>query len=331
MPWIGGNEIFDAQSPRNRDGTFDPYALLREVFLSKGIELNTADVNGDAPIAFQLHQDVQSFRGDSPAYLMLFETPQVRPANYAVDALRGYRRVFTWDDSRVDGNHFIKFNFPNTLVVPEVDGWRQRDRFCCIIAGNKAATAQDQQDLYSERVRAIRWFETNAPQDFDLYGIGWDLPPSRPGLVGKVERRFWRSTKRFFRLEPFPSYRGKIDCKRDVLRRTRFSLCYENVRDMQGYVTEKIFDSFFAGCVPVYWGASNIAQHIPADCFIDRRRFGDTAAVHSHLMAMDEDMYRGYQARIAAFLGSDASRPFGARFFADTIVSAILTDLPSVQ
>ena len=41
------------------------------------------------------------------------------------------------------------------------------------------------------------------------------------------------------------------------------------MRNVNGYVTEKIFDAFKAGCVPVYWGAENITKYVPAECFID--------------------------------------------------------------
>lgn len=321
------NRIFDRASPANRDDCFAPYVLLRESFLAHGIELNTADVNGNAPVDVELHQDVQAGRGGATAYLMLFETPLVRPVNGSVDALSVYRRIFTWDDSRIDGDRFIKFNFPNPIVIPDVDGFTHRDRFCCIIAGNKAVALRDPRELYSERVRAIRWFEQNAPQDFDLYGTGWDIPPAQPGLVGKFERRFWRLAPPFMRPQPFPSYRGKVDHKRGVLRRTRYSICYENVRDMPGYITEKIFDCFFAGCVPVYWGANNVADHIPSDCYIDRRQFADTAALYAHLKTIDEATYIGFQERIAAFLASDAAKPFGNQFFAETIVSTIVKDI----
>ena len=48
-----------------------------------------------------------------------------------------------------------------------------------------------------------------------------------------------------------------------------FAICYENARDIPGYITEKIFDCFFAGCVPIYWGgAPNVTDHIPANTFI---------------------------------------------------------------
>lgn len=222
---------------------------------------------------------------------------------------------------------FRKINFPNPLKIPLVDGWQGRDRFCCVIAGNKSVRQYDPRELYSERLRVIRWYERHAPQDFDLYGIDWDLPPPMPGLIGKVYKRVWRLLSRVFRVQPFPSWRGKVERKRDVLQRTRFSYCYENVRDLPGYITEKIFDAFFAGCVPVYWGAGNVTDHIPADCFIDRRQFADTAAVHAHLKAMTEAEYRGYQERIAVFLASPAAYPFGAEYFAETVANTVVQDL----
>lgn len=36
----------------------------------------------------------------------------------------------------------------------------------------------------------------------------------------------------------------------------RFVIALEN-SDTKGYVTEKIFDTFLAGCIPIYWGSNN--------------------------------------------------------------------------
>ena len=70
----------------------------------------------------------------------------------------------------------------------------------------------------------------------------------------------------------FPSWKGPIDNKKKVLEQYRFAICYENVQDSPGYITEKIFDCFFAGCIPLYRGASNISDYIPSSCYIDRRK-----------------------------------------------------------
>lgn len=323
------NSIFDLCHPWNRDNCFQPYYLMREKLKYHGIEINTDDVNEGRALAFELHMDVAKQSIARPCYLLMLETAQVCPANGIPSNWNRYRKVFTWNDELVDGDRFIKINFPNPIHVHPVDGFSPRDRFCCLISSNRTLAVQDDRILYPERVRAIRWFETHAPHDFDLYGVDWDMPVLPGGLVGKLERRFWRALGRFVKLRPFPSYRGKVVHKRDVLARTRFAICYENVRDLPGYITEKIFDCSFSGCVPVYWGASNITDHIPADCFVDRRQFHDTGEVYRFLKAMTEQEFRGYQQRMAVFLQSDAAYPFSSEFFSETIVNTIVQDIGS--
>ncbi|AIL32582.1 glycosyltransferase family 10 domain-containing protein [Basilea psittacipulmonis] len=43
------------------------------------------------------------------------------------------------------------------------------------------------------------------------------------------------------------------DDKIDYLKQYRFNLCPENSESV-GYITEKIFESIMAGCIPIYWG-----------------------------------------------------------------------------
>ena len=43
---------------------------------------------------------------------------QVNPKNRKIPEF--YRKVFTWNDSLVDGDRFIKINFPNTIRVLDV-------------------------------------------------------------------------------------------------------------------------------------------------------------------------------------------------------------------
>lgn len=127
--------------------------------------------------------------------------------------------------------------------------------------------------------------------------------------------------------KPFPSYKGPVQNKRDVLESARFSLCYENVRDLPGYVTEKIFDCFFSGCVPIYWGADEIAELIPQNCFIDRRKFNDMESLYAYLKNMSEDDYIDKQQNIEKFLIGNSFKPFSSESFAQIIVSNIKRDL----
>ncbi len=321
------NIIFQWDHPTNRDNCYYPYWLLKNEFLKACIEINTVDVNSGKDVEFELHQDVQRIVCDVPAYVMLLESPVIRPDDQNKELLAHYRKVFTWNDDLIDGHRYIKINTPNNIIVNEFRGWHGRDRLCCMIAGNKSANQTSPLELYSERVRTIRWFEQHAPQDFDLFGTGWDAPAARQGLLGKVLGRLQRQLFSRIGKVNFPSYRGKVVSKLETLQRYRFSICYENVRDIPGYITEKIFDSFFAGCVPVYWGASNVSTHIPETCFIDRRKFANHEDLYKFMHSMTETEYTCYQEQIATFLTSEQARPFSAEFFAETICTTIVRDL----
>jgi hypothetical protein len=137
-----------------------------------------------------------------------------------------------------------------------------------MIAGNKNCGG----NLYQERLKVIEWYG-NDPS-FHLYGKGWNLP----------------------------SWRGEIPFKRVILERSKFCWCFENSSELRNWITEKIFDCFTAGSVPVYWGAPNILDFIPSNCFIDRRSFSDTQEVHDYLMGMNQQVYWDYQENIKNFL-----------------------------
>lgn len=322
------NNIFDLSDSGNRDGCFEPYVLLREKFLAHGVVINTADVNHANKVRFELQMDVQTLvKSNIPSYVMLHEPPQIRPINQSKSLLAKYRRIFTWRDDLVDGQRYIKLNLPNNIVVNNSRGWQGRDRLCCMIAANKTVPHASPLLLYSERVGAIRWFERRAPQDFDLFGLGWDAPAARHGLVGRMIGRLKRYIPKRTGLVFFPSYRGKVASKLETMQKYRFCICYENVRDLPGHITEKIFDSFFAGCIPVYWGASNVGSHIPEDCFIDRRKFTSHEELYKFMVSITETEYTAYQERVAEFLTSERAKPFSAETFAETIVNTIVGDL----
>jgi len=321
------NHIFNEQDAGNRDDCYQPYIQLRDRLRQAGYDLRTPDRLGHEVPAFQFHFNAREPQFDVPAYLLYLETDILYPSNARRDLLNRYRRVFTWNDSLVDGRRFVKVHLPNPIRIPRADGFEGRDLFCCLIAGNKVMRYPDERELYTERVRAIRWFEAHAPDEFRLFGIDWDTPPRRRGRWGKMEKRLWKGVLSRLGLRPFPSYRGTVGAKRDVLSRARFSLAYENVRDVPGYITEKIFDCFFAGCVPVYRGAGNVTDYIPADCFIDRRDFADTGEVYRRLKAMGEAEFVTYQENIVRFLGSEQARAFSSARFAETIAQGIVGDL----
>src|SRR5262249_31644674 len=139
-------------------------------------------------------------------------------------------------------------------------------------------------ELYTARLRAVHFFEQYG--EIDLYGRHWGDMPTR---VGKTRTPFairnlappiWKLRQRLW---PNPLYasaarasRGSVASKSATLGRYRFALCFEN-SILKGWITEKLFDCFFAGTVPVYWGAPDVGDWVPAECFIDMRQFKDFA------------------------------------------------------
>ena len=99
---------------------------------------------------------------------------------------------------------------------------------------------------------------------------------------------------------------------------------YETCRDTS---QKKIFDCFFSGCIPVYWGASNVVTYIPEDCFIDCRKFAGHEKLYNFMATMIKAEYIAYQERINSFLNFQRAQTFSAEVFAQTIVKTIVHDL----
>lgn len=329
--------------PDERDGYNDPAIYLRERLQQLGYDLKTADDNPLDECAWVLFHDAASVKTCSgwrgPARklkrrllgrplardlygecmragmeqrmaLFLWEAPAVSPENWDPELQKMFPIIFTWHDQHVDRRKFIKIYHPQTrrfLNVPEI---AFKDRKLLVnITANKHS--RHPKELYSARRAAIRYFERVHPDSFDLFGVGWDRPPTRVARCLPWTRR------------PYPAYRGTIRNKWEVLPNYRFSLCYENVRDEPGYVTEKIFDSLRCGCVPVYWGAPNIRDYVDAEAFIDRRRFKSNAELDQYLSGMTERDYAQFQDAIRLYLAGPRFARFLPPAYADTIINTL--------
>jgi hypothetical protein len=330
-----GNSPFAAEDSTHKFNPTHTMRQLREAFAQRGIEINTADVNGARPIDFELHVEGRELPpGPSavPRFLVALENPYINPLNADAGYFDHFQRIFTWDPrffGRPDATRIAYgVQFTGQTDWP---GFEQRDIFSCLINANKRFGVELETDLYVERVEVIRWHEQHAPQDFALFGLGWDKPRHESSRAGKLRRRMQRLATQLFGYRPFPSWQGAVPDKSSVLLRSKFSYCYENVRDLTGYVTEKIFDSLLSGCVPVYWGADDIAQQVPEECYIDRRRFRDTAEVHAALRRMSADEYAQRQQAIRRFVEGPASLPFRSTTFANTVAEGVATDLAARQ
>jgi hypothetical protein len=141
--------------------------------------------------------------------------------------------------------------------------------------------------------------------------------------------RIWRARQR---VAPDPLYaaavgenRGPVDSKSETLSRYDFAICFENMA-LRGWITEKIFDCFFTGTIPVYLGAPEIKEKVPADCFIDMRDFAGYEELRNHLKSLSAAARERYREAARDFLQSPAFDPFCKSTFVNLFRRVVAED-----
>ncbi|MCL4487628.1 MAG: glycosyltransferase family 10 [Chloroflexi bacterium] len=144
-------------------------------------------------------------------------------------------------------------------------------------------------NIYADRIEAVKYFSRYS--DFRLYGAGWDQP------IAGFGPEYSRAARAAFA----GTIDGPYQRKRQVLSRYKFALCFENCA-FPGYVTEKIFDCLLAGSIPVYFGAPDVTDFVPAETFIDLRRFSGWSELHDALRRVTEPEASRYLDAARGFL-----------------------------
>ena len=124
----------------------------------------------------------------------------------------------------------------------------------------------------------------------------------------------------------YKSYKGTVSNKYEIMSQYKFAFSYENISGYNGYITEKIFDPFIAGTVPIYLGSENILDYIPNNTFIDIRNFNDFYHLYNYLTNLNQLEYDEYLHNIKNFLISKDAQKFSSDTFAKTIVDACLSN-----
>ncbi len=114
-----------------------------------------------------------------------------------------------------------------------------------------------------------------ARNEVEVFGRGWDDTENLPTHLAA-------------RLAAIRSvFRGPCENKHELLSRYKFVIAYENTA-YPGYVTEKVIDAMVAGSVPVYMGAPDVGDQLPAEAFIDARTFETPEAIAACMEQMPE-------------------------------------------
>ena len=329
-----------------------PFIHLRERFAERGIRVHTADrlerreCGGRLNIlmSFGLMQRYKRLAERSDVVLsafFAFESPVVEPSMYEglPEICRHFKRVFSFSDSdslQPVTKHSLKlepFCLPYPFDEIRDDVWQRGDRRFIVMINHNKLPALYWQELYTQRPAAVEFFARY--DEIDLYGQGWDAPPFQMGTTWKpatLQRAERLLQQQWQRLRPNRQlqaarrvYRGAVKSKIQTLGDYTFCLCFENVA-LSGWITEKIFDCFVAGTVPVYWGASDIEQHVPTDSFIDMRRFRDYSELRTFLKSLRPADIQAYKEAGRDFMSSARFIPFKKQTFADLLTTIVEED-----
>ena len=221
---------------------------------------------------------------------------------------QSYKRVYTWNDDLVDNVKFFKIHYPSLMAMETELVPFKNKKFCVMVAGTDVDPKARNNDLYSERVRMVDFFETKPKGELEIYGRNWKSRQYRD-YIGEI-----------------PGFHSGPE-KISTLKKYRFSICFENTKNINGYVTEKIFCCFAAGCVPVYWGAKNIETYIPKRCYVDYRDFDTREDLYQFLKNMKKETYEQYLVNIRNFLNSKEAQVFSPAYFQKQFEEVVLQPL----
>lgn len=283
------------------------FLTLKKYLKIRNISINTYDVKtSKAPYKY-VYFDLPYFWNLSAWKLILTnrhknilicnESSLIIPFNYWKIIHTFFTKVYTWYPKLVDNRKYFKLLIPKSSVGIETKPKRfEEKKFLVIINKNTLPFFPFQllksfgRELYSERIKSMEYFEKAIPDKFFIYGRGWNKPKKN------------NLTEKLFGFKKYSNYKGEVDNKIELVSNFKYCLCFENLTDVDGYITEKIFDCLKARCVPIYWGASDIEKYIPEDCFIDFRDFNDYSKLLTYLESIDEKRYKRYIENIEKLL-----------------------------
>lgn len=324
------NRLFDASLPVNRDERSMPAISLKRYLEERGHEIATADyLDPDTPdhVIYYSHgidTNYQRFARNPNIRMfafMIYEPPVVAPHLYKrlPELTRIFENVFVHNTTgdgyslkEVDVSRLKKLHFP--MSYPDVlePFWSKRDRQNKVVVVNsnhnpylfapfRKTWALPNRELYSRRINVMADLEHAAGGGFvDLYGGRWQEWWSPFSMWWP----YWHHHSALMKI-----YRGIAPSKFETLSHYDFCLCFENM-EMDGYVTEKIFDCFYSGAIPLYLGASDIVKYIPSKAFVDFSQFSNCGEAYDYLIALSDAEKQEIRDAGKSFLRSEEFKPF---------------------
>jgi hypothetical protein len=225
----------------------------------------------------------------------------VLPVAYKPEISALYSSIISFGKSEImnDGMHWPQY-FPGEEQL----GWGIHDRLprAALINANKLNLSSS--ELYSLRRESIKKIE-----GIDLFGENWNSnfrdrikvlvievmkDPIRHLVATSGHSRYWFAN--------WPETASPAD-KISVMQRYKFAVVIENELS---YMSEKLFDAFFSGCIPIYVGPEVTDYKIPKELVIQCKPTLKSLA-EGFEIAMQTN-FENYQEKLKDWLESESMK-----------------------
>lgn len=322
-----GDAIFNTESQAWKQlrglPIFERYVALKKVLAEKDIDFHTYDMYENLK-----EIDVWLMLEVTPKNLLFIitrsiSTRKVIPILLEPDIVNNFqwryisiwslffKTILTWSpDLAARGKKFVKFNYiPFVFDKNRCEILRKKTKLdkCVLIQSNKSSKIKG--ELYSLRRKIIRFFESHAPEFFDLFGYGWNTP----------------NTRHLGPSEPFYTslYKGEAGDKWETFAKYKFIFCIQNAIPA-GQFEGDAFMAMAVGSVPIYLPPPDVDQFIPQNTYINFSRFKDNNELVLYLKKIvNTKEYEDYRKAGWDYLNSSKFKPFTVEQFSQDVYQAI--------
>lgn len=329
---LDGNKVFIPAEAVKVSHTILPICHLYERLTALGYSVVTPDIYLAMPsaqkeaalITFLVNSRTKQIikAGAKPLAVICLESPFIASKFFVFLRLitRRFKYAVLFEGMRKMAGRrtfFFSARFPQAFRISDL---RPREyaekKLVTMISSNKSVNSllksvalklcygQEVREIYSERLKIIRYFSSTG--NFDLFGYGWDK--------GAADDELNQGLKK--------CYKGSVASKAETIRNYKFAICFENAI-FPGYVTEKIFDALVAGVVPIYYGAPDIADYVNSGAFIDYTKYDSPERMYEYIEKMTKAEYEAILEEGKRYLATEKFKEFTQEKFAEKIIDML--------
>lgn len=247
-------------------------------------------------------------KSKKPKLLIILEYKSIKPFLYERKNHKFFNIVFTFEKNLINKKKYFFYNGLN--IIPKKTKFLTKKKIYskCIFFANKPNNHTG--SYFRERIKIINHYRNDA-KGLHLYGNNWDrfIVPMNISYFQKIIFYFLKVFVNFVginRKKYFKIWKGFTNNLIKTTGKYKYCFVIENDSTLSG----RIFMTFYAGTVPIYFGDVSKIRSIPKKCYINLKSFKSIDKLDQFINKIDEKKYYKYLNNIKLFLKSKNYQKF---------------------